>query len=89
MRWRVLISLKIIRSKMQFKEVLTLERPPKIAKKESVAVMFMNGNEEGVIQPHDDTLLMTLTKANYAIHLILINNGSSAHTSYTGLLPGR
>jgi hypothetical protein len=36
----------------------------------------------GVVMPHDDALVMTLTVANHGIYQILVDNGSSADILY-------
>jgi hypothetical protein len=36
----------------------------------------------GVVMPHDDALVVTLTVANHGIHRILVDNGSSADILY-------
>jgi hypothetical protein len=59
-------------------EVLSLERPSKTRRAESEAITFTSEDEAGVSYPHDDALVVTLMIANYTIHRILVDNGSSA-----------
>jgi hypothetical protein len=54
----------------------------KAAKTESVVLSFSEEDARGVIMPHDDTLMVTLIVASHAIHLILVDNGSSADILY-------
>lgn len=72
---------KAYAQKLQVEEVLTLGRPPKVAK-ESIAVTFTDENEEGVMQLHDDALVVTLTVVNYTIHQILNDNESTTNILY-------
>jgi hypothetical protein len=47
--------------------------------------MVLSFSEEdtwGVVMPHVDILVVTLTAANHVIHRILVNNGSSAKILY-------
>jgi hypothetical protein len=37
---------------------------------------------EGVVMPHDDALVVTVTVANHAIHRILVDNRSLADILY-------
>ena len=43
---------------------------------------FSEEDARGVVMPHDDALVVTLTVANHAIHRILVDNGSSADILY-------
>jgi hypothetical protein len=67
---------------MQNQEVYTLHRPAKAAKAESVVLSFSEEDARGVVMPHDDALVVTLTVANHGIHRILVDNGSSADILY-------
>jgi hypothetical protein len=67
---------------MQSGEVYSLYRPLKIARKESVMLSFSEEDARGVVMPHDDALVVTLTMANHAIHRILVDNGSFADILY-------
>jgi hypothetical protein len=67
---------------MQGQEVYSLQRPTKVAKTESVVLSFSEEDARGVVMPHDDALVVTLTVANHGIHRILVNNGSSADILY-------
>ena len=67
---------------MQGEEVYSLHRPIKVAKKESVILSFSEEDIRGVIMPHDDALMVTMTVANHAIGGILVDNGSSANILY-------
>ena len=43
---------------------------------------FSEEDARGVIMPHDDALVVTMTVANHAIHGILVDNGSSVDILY-------
>ena len=68
--------------KMQAEEVFLLQWPPKIAKKDSMVISFFEKDAKGVMMPHDDALVVTLTVANHMIHRILVDNGSLADILY-------
>ncbi|XP_059461825.1 uncharacterized protein LOC132190804 [Corylus avellana] len=68
--------------KTQAEEVFTVQRPSKVAKKDSVVLSFSEEDARGVMQPHDDPLVVTVTVANHMIHRILVDNGSSADVLY-------
>jgi hypothetical protein len=55
---------------------------PKIAKIESVVLSFLEEDARGVVMPHNDALVVTLTIANHGIHRILVDNGTSADILY-------
>jgi hypothetical protein len=67
---------------MQGQEVYSLHRPSKVAKTEPVVLSFSEEEVRGVVMPHDDALVVTLTVANHGIHRILVDNGSSADILY-------
>ena len=67
---------------MQYEEVYSLHRPLKTARIESFMLSFSEEDAQGVVMPHDDALVVTLTVANHAIHRILVDNGSSADILY-------
>jgi hypothetical protein len=62
--------------------VYSLHRPSKVAKIESVVLSFSEEDARGVVMPHDDALVVTLTVANHGIHRILVDNRSSADILY-------
>ncbi|XP_059429064.1 uncharacterized protein LOC132162861 [Corylus avellana] len=68
--------------KTQAEEVFTVQRPSKVAKKDSVVLSFSEEDARGVMQPHDDPLVVTMTVANHMIHRIVVDNGSSADVLY-------
>jgi hypothetical protein len=67
---------------VQGQEVYSLQRPTKTAKTESVVLSFSEEDARGVVMPHEDALVVTLTVANHGIHRILVDNGSSADILY-------
>jgi hypothetical protein len=68
--------------KLASKEVLALNEPGKVRKRESEGVTFSEEDEWGVSVPHDDPLVVTMTVANCSVRRILIDNGSSADILY-------
>jgi hypothetical protein len=67
---------------LQGQEVYSLHRPSKVTKTESVVLSFSKEDARGVVMPHDDALVVTLTIANHGIHRILVDNGSSTDILY-------
>jgi hypothetical protein len=67
---------------LQGQEVYSLHRPSKAAKTDSVVLSLSEEDARGVVMPHDDALVVTLTVANHGIHRILVDNGSSADILY-------
>jgi hypothetical protein len=67
---------------LQGQEVYSLHRPSKAARTDSVVLSFSEEDTRGVVMPHDDALVVTLTVANHGIHQILVDNGSSADILY-------
>jgi hypothetical protein len=63
-------------------EVYSLHRPSKAVRTDSVVLCFSEEDAQGVVIPHDDALVVTLTVANHGIHRILMDNGSSADILY-------
>ena len=70
---------KVYTRRIQSEEVYSLHRPMKVARTESIMLSFSEKDARGVIMPHDDALVVTLTVANHAIHRILVDNGSSTN----------
>ncbi|XP_059453507.1 uncharacterized protein LOC132184045 [Corylus avellana] len=68
--------------RVQTEEVLFLEGFAKTLKQEPMVLSFTEEDAKGVMMPHDDTLVVTVTVANHLLHRILIKNGSSADILY-------
>ncbi|XP_057982208.1 uncharacterized protein LOC131167418 [Malania oleifera] len=51
-------------------------------------IIFDSRDEEGVQQPHDDALVLSLLVANYMVRRILIDNGSSSNIMFWSVLVG-
>jgi hypothetical protein len=49
---------------IQGEEVYSLHRPMKAAKIESIVLSFSEEDAQGVVMPHDDALVVTVTVAN-------------------------
>lgn len=64
-----------------YREVyLATYHPTKYRKsKLAPAISFREDDEEGVLYPHDDALVVTIQITNFTMRRILINNGSSAN----------
>jgi hypothetical protein len=62
--------------------VYSLSKPSKAAKSEPVVLSFSEEDTHGVMVPHDDALVVTLTLANHGIHRILVDNGSFVNIPY-------
>ncbi|XP_057950900.1 uncharacterized protein LOC131145724 [Malania oleifera] len=54
--------------------------------KKGDAITFDSGDEEGVQQPHDDALVLSLLVANYMVRRVLVDNGSSANIMFWSVL---
>jgi hypothetical protein len=63
-------------------EVMTIERPHKSHRKDSMVVGFSDEDYAGVSLPHTDAIVVTLQVANHRIHWMFIDNGSSADILY-------
>ncbi|XP_059455322.1 uncharacterized protein LOC132185580 [Corylus avellana] len=72
--------------KVQTEEIYFLERPTKAQKQELVVLSFTDEDAKGVMMPHDDALVVTVTVANHLLHRILVDNRSSADILYWPIL---
>ncbi|XP_059450872.1 uncharacterized protein LOC132181637 [Corylus avellana] len=68
--------------RVQTEEVLFLERPAKTLKREPMVLSFSEEDAKGVMMPHDDALVVTVTVANHVLYRILVDNGSSTDILY-------
>ncbi|XP_057969488.1 uncharacterized protein LOC131158638 [Malania oleifera] len=66
------------------KKVLSMEKgePSGKRNKQDEVIIFDSGDEEGVQQPHNDALLLSLLVANYKVRRVLIDNGSSTNVMF-------
>ena len=53
---------------MQSEEVYSLHRPMKAVKMEWVMLSFSKEDARGLVMPHYDALVVTMTVANHTIH---------------------
>ncbi|XP_059645862.1 uncharacterized protein LOC132288728 [Cornus florida] len=67
-----------VRSSVGVNEVGIHEPPLKSPTVKGQDITFLEEDAKGIQQPHDDPLVVTMVVANYAIHRVLIDNGSSA-----------
>ncbi|XP_057958049.1 uncharacterized protein LOC131150941 [Malania oleifera] len=74
--------------KIYAKQVLSMEKGETSNKrnKKDDDITFDSRDEEGVQQPHDDALVLSLLVANYKVRRILIDNGSSANVMFWSVL---
>ncbi|XP_057956803.1 uncharacterized protein LOC131150216 [Malania oleifera] len=72
------------------KQVLSMERgePSSKRNKQDDDIIFDSGDEEGVQQPHNDALVLSLLVANYKVRRVLIDNGSSTNVMFWSILEG-
>jgi hypothetical protein len=70
------------RKYQKHREVMTIERPHKSHRRESMMVGFSDEDYVGVSLPHTDAIVVTLQVANHRIHQMFIDNGSSADILY-------
>ncbi|XP_057962415.1 uncharacterized protein LOC131153985 [Malania oleifera] len=72
------------------KQVLLTEKrgPSGKRQKQDDAITFDSEEEEGVQQPHDDALVVSLLVANYKVRPVLIDNGSSTNIIFWSVLEG-
>jgi hypothetical protein len=73
---------KVYAWRMWSKEVYSLQKPPKIIKKDSMVLSFSKEDAQGVVMPHDNALVVIVTMANQMINRILVDNGSLANILY-------
>ncbi|XP_062164913.1 uncharacterized protein LOC133871486 [Alnus glutinosa] len=66
----------------KYQEIMTVERPRKSHRRESMVVGFSDEDYAGVSLPHTDAIVVTLQVANHRIHRMFVDNGSSADILY-------
>ncbi|XP_057965396.1 uncharacterized protein LOC131155960 [Malania oleifera] len=72
------------------KQVLSVEKgePNSKINRQDEDIIFDSPDEEGVQQPHDDALVLSMLLANYKVRRVLIDNGSSANIMFWSVLEG-
>uniref|UniRef100_A0A2N9H3X0 Reverse transcriptase/retrotransposon-derived protein RNase H-like domain-containing protein n=1 Tax=Fagus sylvatica TaxID=28930 RepID=A0A2N9H3X0_FAGSY len=66
----------------QAHNILVTQRPRKNVKMDDQIITFSKDDARGIHQPHDDTLVVTMTIAGFITRRVLIDNGSSADIIY-------
>ena len=65
------------------------DRESKKAKKEALLVLgFSDEDKIGTIQPHDDTLVVTLRIGEYDVKRVLVDQGNAMEVMYPNLYKG-
>ena len=62
--------------------VQTMGSVPKIARRESPIIGFLEDDAGCLHHPHDDALVVSLRVGDYNVHRMLVDNGSSADILY-------
>ena len=55
---------------------------PKIARRESPVIGFLDEDARRLHHPHDDALVVNIRVGDYNVHRMLVDNGSSADILY-------
>jgi hypothetical protein len=63
-------------------KVYAIGRPIKQMRKDPMIIGFSNEDFTGMLQPHTDALVVTLTIGNHNVHRVLVDNGSSTDILY-------
>lgn len=73
------MAIRVHAQKAHYKEVFTNGRAYFDAHKrsENTMITFGEKDEEGILRPHDDALVITMQVANFTTRRILVDNGSS------------
>lgn len=58
-------------------EICMLERPLKTPRIVAYAITITEENTQGIQHPYNDPLVIMLAIANFTIHRVLVDNGSS------------
>ena len=53
-----------------------------------LVLSFLNANKQGTIQPHDDTLVVTLRIGGYDVKRVMIDQSNAAEIMYLDLYKG-
>ncbi|XP_057956357.1 uncharacterized protein LOC131149690 [Malania oleifera] len=72
------------------KQVLLVEKgkPNRKRSRQGEDIIFDSRDEEGVQQPHNDALVLSLLVANYKFRHVLIDNGSSKNIMFWSVVEG-
>ena len=62
--------------------------PKRIKTNVPLVLSFSNADKLGTIQPHDDTLVVTLRIGGYDVKKVMVNQGSAAEIMYPDLYKG-
>ena len=55
---------------------------PKMARRESPIIEFLEDDARCLHHPHDDALVVTIRVGDYNVHRMLVDNGSSTDILY-------
>ena len=62
--------------------------PKKVKMNVPLVLSFSDANKLGTIQPHDDTLVVTLRIGRYDVKIVKIDQGNAAEIMYLDLYKG-
>ena len=66
----------------------TSSRPKRAKVNIQLALSFLDEDKVGTIQPHDDTLVVTLRIGGYDVKRVIVDQGSGAESMYPDLYKG-
>ena len=59
--------------------------PKRVKMNVPLVLSFSNADKQGTIQPHDDTLVVTLRIGGYDVKRVMVDQGSAAEIMYPDL----
>ena len=62
--------------------------PKRVKMNVPLVLSFSNANKQGTIQPHDDTLVVTLRIGGYDVKRVMIDQSNAAEIMYLDLYKG-
>ena len=82
------VSISHILSVMTPLETETTDRPEKKPRMNSYPIIFDEANLKGMLQPHDDALLVTSRIGGFLVKRVMIDQGNRAKVMYPDLYKG-